>query len=43
MNKWDERYNQAEYYYGKEPNDFLKQMEANFPAHARILCLADGG
>jgi hypothetical protein len=38
---WDERYSQAEYAYGKLPNDFLKQHIAHLNK-GRSLCLADG-
>ncbi len=38
---WDERYSQAEYAYGKSPNDFLKQHIARLN-QGRSLCLADG-
>lgn len=38
---WDERYSQAEYAYGKSPNDFLKQHIAGLNK-GRSLCLADG-
>ena len=38
---WDERYSQAEYAYGKQPNDFLKQHIARLNK-GRSLCLADG-
>lgn len=38
---WDERYSQAEYAYGKLPNDFLKQHITRLNK-GRSLCLADG-
>jgi SAM-dependent methyltransferase len=38
---WDERYSQAEYVYGKEPNNFLAQHFSRMPKGA-VLCLADG-
>jgi len=38
---WDERYSQAEYAYGKSPNDFLKQHIVRLNK-GRSLCLADG-
>lgn len=38
---WDERYSQAEFAYGKSPNDFLKQHIARLHK-GRSLCLADG-
>lgn len=38
---WDERYGDAEYAYGKEPNDFLVKMIDQLP-RGDILCLCDG-
>jgi len=38
---WDERYNQAEYAYGKNPNDFLAENIKHLPK-GKVLCLADG-
>ncbi len=38
---WDERYSQAEYVYGKNPNDFLVEVVQQIPK-GRVLCLADG-
>ncbi len=38
---WNERYSQAEYVYGKNPNDFLVEMVQQIPK-GRVLCLADG-
>ncbi len=38
---WDERYSQAEYVYGKNPNDFLVNVIQQIPK-GRVLCLADG-
>lgn len=39
---WNERYNEAEYVFGTEPNDFLKAQFARIPAGGRVLCLAEG-
>lgn len=39
---WDDRYNQAEFVYGKEPNDFLRQHFQHIPAGGHVLCLAEG-
>ena len=39
---WNERYNEAEYVFGTEPNDFLRQVFENIPAGGRVLCLAEG-
>lgn len=41
MNKWDERYAQAGYLYGTEPNDFLKENFHKIPK-GRVLFLAEG-
>jgi len=40
-NKWDERYAQKEYVYGKEPNDFFKQELAKYKP-GKILLPAEG-
>ena len=39
---WDERYGGDAYFYGTEPNDFLKQQAARIPAHGKVLCLGEG-
>ncbi|MDZ7316499.1 MAG: class I SAM-dependent methyltransferase [candidate division KSB1 bacterium] len=41
MNKWDERYRREEYVYGREPNEFLVQVQPQIPM-GRILCLGEG-
>ncbi len=41
-NPWDERYSGAEYVYGTEPNDFLKEKAGSLPARGEVLCVADG-
>lgn len=38
---WDERYAEAGYIYGTEPNDFLAAHAAQIPP-GRVLCLAEG-
>ncbi len=38
---WDERYRKDGYYYGTEPNDFLRAEAARIPKGA-VLCLAEG-
>jgi 2-polyprenyl-3-methyl-5-hydroxy-6-metoxy-1,4-benzoquinol methylase len=40
--KWDERYQTENYFYGKDPNDFLKETIKMIPPGSRILCLAEG-
>lgn len=38
---WDQRYAAPGYAYGKEPNDFLRQVSNRIPG-GRVLCLAEG-
>ena len=38
---WDERYATADYVYGTEPNDFVRQASSRIPA-GPVLCLAEG-
>lgn len=38
---WDQRYAAPGYAYGKEPNDFLRQVSDRIP-RGRVLCLAEG-
>ncbi len=42
MNHWDERYAGAEYFYGTQPNDFLREHAAAIPAGGAVLCLGEG-
>jgi SAM-dependent methyltransferase len=42
MISWDERYGKAEYFYGTEPNDFLRQWSAEIRPRGEVLCLAEG-
>lgn len=42
MVKWDERYAGDEYFYGTEPNDFLKQHASLIEKGGRVLCLGEG-
>lgn len=39
---WDERYSQIEYFYGKNPNNFLQMTSGIIPRGADVLCLAEG-
>lgn len=39
---WDQRYATAAYYYGTEPNDFLRMHAAELPPRGRVLCLGEG-
>ena len=43
MNKiWDDRYNREEYYYGTEPNDYLRETAKLIRPGGAVLCLAEG-
>ena len=42
QNPWDERYSASDYFYGKEPNDFLREQIKRLPAGGQVLCLAEG-
>lgn len=39
---WDERYAGESFFYGTEPNDFLREHAAEISAGGRVLCLAEG-
>jgi len=39
---WDERYSSKEYFYGKEPNDFLRESLHFIQPGKSVLCLAEG-
>lgn len=39
---WDERYSGNEFFYGTEPNDFLKSQTHAIPIGGEVLCLAEG-
>lgn len=39
---WDERYAGEGFFYGTEPNEFLRKHAAEIPAGGRVLCLAEG-
>jgi SAM-dependent methyltransferase len=39
---FDERYATDEYFYGTEPNDFLRDHAGALPARGRVLCLGEG-
>ena len=41
-NPWDERYSAAEYVYGTEPNDYLREQMHRIAPGGRVLCIADG-
>ena len=40
--KWDERFSQDGFFYGKEPNDFLKDNISVFKKQGDLLCLGEG-
>ena len=42
VNFWNTRYSEAEYAYGKEPNEFLKSKIQIFKPNSKVLCLAEG-
>jgi phosphatidylglycerol---prolipoprotein diacylglyceryl transferase len=42
VSKWDERYSAETYYYGTEPNDFLRGQIPLLKKGGRVLCLAEG-
>ena len=39
---WNKRYNEAEYVFGTEPNDFLRDEFSKIPIGGSVLCLAEG-
>lgn len=41
-NIWNERYLDDTFFYGSEPNDFLKDASKLIPSGAKVLCLAEG-
>lgn len=42
-NKWNDRYNQKDFVYGKEPNDYLKIAMLKISNQANnFLCIAEG-
>jgi SAM-dependent methyltransferase len=41
-NIWDQRYAGETFFYGTEPNDFLKERAQAIPAGGAVLCLAEG-
>lgn len=42
MNSWDERYGTADYYYGTEANEFLREHCPGIRRGGDVLCLAEG-
>jgi SAM-dependent methyltransferase len=39
---WDERYSGSVYFYGTEPNDFLRERAAAIKPGGSVLCLGEG-
>jgi SAM-dependent methyltransferase len=39
---WNQRYATADYYYGTEPNDFLREQAHRIRPSGSVLCLAEG-
>lgn len=42
QSKWDERYSEAGFAYGTEPNDFLASHRQRLAQGGKVLCLAEG-
>jgi SAM-dependent methyltransferase len=40
--EWDQRYASESYFYGTEPNDFLREQFELIARGGRVLCLAEG-
>jgi len=41
-NIWNERYGTPDFFYGTEPNDFLRAHAGRIPQGGAVLCLAEG-
>ena len=39
---WNKRFLTVDYVFGTEPNDYLREHAARWPAGSRVLCAADG-
>ena len=39
---WNEKYQGPDYFYGTEPNDFLRAQAVHWPTPKKILCIAEG-
>lgn len=42
MNKWQQRFNQPEYVFGKEANEFIQEAAKRFPIGPNVLAVAEG-
>ena len=40
--QWDERYAATDYFYGTEPNDFVRERCGAIPTGGDVLCLGEG-
>ncbi|MEI8296634.1 MAG: class I SAM-dependent methyltransferase [Pseudomonadota bacterium] len=40
--RWDKRFAGDDYFYGTEPNDFLRDHCSAIATHGRVLCLGEG-
>ncbi|MBS0374083.1 MAG: class I SAM-dependent methyltransferase [Proteobacteria bacterium] len=40
--RWDQKYGGADFFYGTEPNDFLREHAARLPPGGRVLSLGEG-
>ncbi len=41
-NTWHQRFSEREYYYGTEPNSFLKEASAHIPQCSSVISLGEG-
>ena len=39
---WNQKYSRADYFYGDEPNEFLRSQTFRLPPGARVLVIGDG-
>lgn len=42
QNFWNDKFSINEYFYGKEPNEFIKSCKENFDRNKDVLCLGEG-
>ncbi|AQS50938.1 SAM-dependent methyltransferase [Paenalcaligenes hominis] len=41
-NFWHKKFDQSEYFYGQDPNDFLRETATHLPRGGRVLSLGEG-
>lgn len=41
-NKWDERFSKEGYFYGKKPNEFIREKSSLIPEKSKVGCFAEG-